>query len=178
MFAMLLHNQLPNLEHWIMRAAERNPEKAVDLMLRVSERFLPTLSKQEIVGKDGEAFTPITINIPTFNLPKRDDTLELREGTPTRSLSTPPSLGILSEGTSAMSSINPGPESGEGTPTEAGDGHYEYSNSAVSKEDGHYGHSDSAVSGEDSQDLPDSPEFVFLPNDLVKAPPPGYRKEF
>jgi hypothetical protein len=105
----------------------------------------------------------------------------LREGTPTRSLSTPPSLGILSEGTSAETSISPIPESGEGAPTETQPGHYEYSNSAVSKEDGHYGHyghSNSAVSGEDSQDLPDSPEFVFLPNDLVKAPPPGYRKEF
>ena len=70
MFAMLLHNQLPNLEHWIMRAAERNPEKAVDLLLRVSERFLPTLSRTEVTGADGQQFTPITINIPTINLPK------------------------------------------------------------------------------------------------------------
>ena len=65
---MLLHNQLPNLEHWIMRAAERNPEKAVDLMLRVSERFLPSLQRTEITSADGQAFTPITINLP--NIPQ------------------------------------------------------------------------------------------------------------
>lgn len=65
-FAMLLHAQLPNLEHWIMRAAERNPEKAVDLMLRISERFVPQLTRTEITGQDGIPFTPITINLPSI----------------------------------------------------------------------------------------------------------------
>jgi hypothetical protein len=180
-FAMLLHSQLPNMEKWLAEGAKRDPLKTADLMLRISERFTPSLSRQEITGRDGEAFTPITINIPTFHLPKPDTTIEIGEGTSTGSLSSPLSLGIPSEGTSAETSISPVPGNvnpGEGAPTETQPGHYEHSHSAVSKEDGHYGHSDSAVSGEDSQDLPDSPEFVFLPADLVKAPPPGYRREF
>ena len=102
MFAMLLHNQLPNLEHWIMRAAERNPEKAVDLLLRVSERFLPSLQRTEITGAEGQAFTPITINLPSipqFNVPTSigeaapipliaspaEEVKEIGEGTPTES---------------------------------------------------------------------------------------------
>ncbi len=178
---MLLANQLPNMEKWLAEGAKKDPLKTADLMLRISERFTPSLSRQEITGRDGEAFTPITINIPTFHLPKREDTLEISEGAPTALLTTPgEAVKVIGEG-APMSSINPGPESGEGTPTEGRDGHYEHSHSAVSKEDGHYGHSDSAVSGEDSQDSPepsDLPEFVFLPADLVKAPPPGYRKEF
>lgn len=84
MFAMLLHNQLPNLEHWIMRAAERNPEKAVDLMLRVSERFLPSLQRTEITSADGQAFTPITINLPV--IPK----FTIGEGAPAEALPLPP----------------------------------------------------------------------------------------
>jgi hypothetical protein len=95
MFAQLLHNQLPNLEEWLIRAAQRDPLKAADLMLRISERFTPALSRTEITGPDGQAFTPITINLP--NIPKvslgessastlltspAEEVKTLREGTP------------------------------------------------------------------------------------------------
>ncbi len=65
-FAMLLHSQLPQLEDWLTRAAQKDPIKAADLMLRISERFLPSLSRTEITSADGQAFTPITINLPSI----------------------------------------------------------------------------------------------------------------
>jgi hypothetical protein len=76
-FAMLLHNQLPNLEAWLAEGAKKDPLKTADLLLRVSERFMPSLSRTELVGKDGEAFTPITIHLP--NIPK----VSLGVGAPT-----------------------------------------------------------------------------------------------
>jgi hypothetical protein len=63
---MLLHSQLPQLEDWLTRAAQKDPIKAADLMLRISERFLPSLSRTEITSADGQAFTPITINLPSI----------------------------------------------------------------------------------------------------------------
>lgn len=63
---MLLANQLPNLEAWLQEGAKKDPLKTADLLLRVSERFLPSLSRTEITGADGTQFTPITINIPTL----------------------------------------------------------------------------------------------------------------
>ena len=151
MFAQLLHNQLPNLEEWLIRAAQRDPLKAADLMLRISERFTPALSRTEITGPDGEAFTPITINLP--NIPKihlgeatasslltspAEEVKELREGAPTM---IPMFLPELSDSQPIR----------EGAPTEDPDGHYGHRQSVVSEIPEHYGHSQSAVSGEDSK---------------------------
>ena len=166
-FAMLLAHQLPNLEKWLEEGAKRDPLKTADLMLRISERFLPSLQRTEITGKDGEAFTPITINIPTFNLPKPD---------------SPQSLG---EASSIPLPILPGAETkaiGEGTPTEELGEHYEHSQSAVSKEDGHYEHSDSAVSEPHSSEpagepSPDVDSFTFLPDLGKVSAPPGWKRD-
>lgn len=53
-FAMLLENNLEQYEMWLARVAETNPEKALDLAIKISERFVPALSRQEVTGKDGE----------------------------------------------------------------------------------------------------------------------------
>lgn len=53
-FAMLLENNLEQYELWLAQVAERDPAKALDLALRLSERFVPALSRQEVTGKDGE----------------------------------------------------------------------------------------------------------------------------
>ena len=166
-FAMLLHSQLPNMEKWLAEGAKKDPLKTADLMLRISERFTPSLSRQEITGRDGEAFTPITINIPTFHLPKPD---------------SPQSLG---EASSIPLPILPGAETkaiGEGTPTEELGEHYEHSQSAVSKEDGHYEHSDSAVSEPHSSEpagepSPDVDSFTFLPDLGKVSAPPGWKRD-
>jgi len=67
-FSMLLQSKIPDLQDWLDRTAAKHPEKALDVWVRISERFVPMLSRTEITGKDGEAFTPITIHLP--NIPK------------------------------------------------------------------------------------------------------------
>lgn len=53
-FAQVLENKLPDLERWIQHVAQDNPEKAADLLIRLSERFLPKLNHTAITGADGE----------------------------------------------------------------------------------------------------------------------------
>ena len=165
MFAQLLNNQLPNLEQWLIEGAKRDPLKTADLLLRISERFTPSLSRTEITGVDGQPFSAITINLPTINVP------------------TP----ILGEGASVIpiqSHVAGALESGEGSLAEsqgkvtgegASVGHLEHSDSVVSGGSEHYEHLDSAVSSPDqpvreaSQDRPEDEESlkfspIFAPN--------------
>jgi hypothetical protein len=151
-FAELLANKLPELEGWLTRAAERDPLKTADLLLRISERFTPSLSRTEITGAEGQAFTPITINIPN---------LTIGEGAPTKIPIGSGQSGLISEG----------------APTINLPGGFEHRESAVSERDGHYEYSNSAVSGEipeespaeaPSQEIPDNAEP--LENSPVFAP--------
>lgn len=84
-FEQLLAGAAPHLEDWLIRTAQKNPDKALDLWVKISERFVPTLSRTEITGKDGESFAPITINLPS--IPK----FTIGEGAPAdNSLTLPP----------------------------------------------------------------------------------------
>ena len=65
-FSQLLDNNVDKLEEWLYAAAKKDPVKALDLWVRISERFVPMLSRTEITGKDGEPFTPITISLPSL----------------------------------------------------------------------------------------------------------------
>jgi len=53
-FAILLGNKLPEFESWLDRVAETDPAKALDLAVKISERFMPALARQEITGADGK----------------------------------------------------------------------------------------------------------------------------
>lgn len=53
-FAAVLENRLPDLEKLLMQVAAEDPAKAIDLMIKLSNRFLPELSRQELTAKDGE----------------------------------------------------------------------------------------------------------------------------
>jgi len=53
-FAQLLDNNMDQFEQWIARVAEKDPAKAMELYIKVSERFIPTLARQEITGADGK----------------------------------------------------------------------------------------------------------------------------
>lgn len=53
-FAALLENNMEQYEEWLTRVAEKDPAKALDLALRMSERFIPSLARQEITGADGK----------------------------------------------------------------------------------------------------------------------------
>jgi hypothetical protein len=94
-FAMLLQSQIPNLQDWLDRAAKKDPIKALDLFTKISERFIPALSRTEVTGAEGVPFAPITINLP--NIPK----VSIGESSPTSLLASPvEEVKELGEGTS------------------------------------------------------------------------------
>jgi hypothetical protein len=65
-FAKLLQNKIPELESWITRVAEKDPAKALEIFTKVSERFVPQLSRQEVTGANGEdLFKSVTFNFIT-----------------------------------------------------------------------------------------------------------------
>ena len=65
-FQMVLENRLPDLEKWIMQTAQEDPAKAVDLMLKLSNRFLPELSRTEMTGANGDdLFKSLKFNFGT-----------------------------------------------------------------------------------------------------------------
>lgn len=109
-FALLLENNVSELEDWLGRLAQKNPEKALEMYVKISERFVPMLSRTEITSKDGEPFTPITISLPslpTISVP----TSNLPEGSPIPLLATPEEepkqLGEALEGTPAFTIPKP-----------------------------------------------------------------------
>ena len=70
-FANLLEAQLPDVERWIRQTAQEDPAKAVDLLIKISERFVPKLTQNQVTGADGEdLFKNITFN---FNTPKEEE---------------------------------------------------------------------------------------------------------
>ena len=70
-FAHLLQNNVPQLEEWIARVGERDPAKALEIYTKLSERFVPQLSRQEVTGANGEdLFKSVTFNFITAD----DDT--------------------------------------------------------------------------------------------------------
>ena len=153
----LLAKSAPQLQEWLDKAAKQNPYKALDIWIRLSERFTPSLSRTEVTGADGEAFAPVTINIPVLNLPKQAE----------------PPLPILpGEAAKQISEPNPGLlTSGEGTPAE------------IPMVPGQMIGEAASETGEDLQESPgegtltDLPEFQFVPELKVSAPP-GYKREF
>lgn len=53
-FGMLLEGNLDNLSIWLAQVAADDPKAALDIMMRMSERFVPKLKQTEITGADGE----------------------------------------------------------------------------------------------------------------------------
>ena len=49
-FGQLLEGNLDNLSLWLSEVAADNPKEALDIMLRMSERFVPKLRSTEITG--------------------------------------------------------------------------------------------------------------------------------
>lgn len=50
----LVEMNLDNMTVWLSQVAAEDPNKAMDLMLRLSEYIIPKLARQELTGKDGE----------------------------------------------------------------------------------------------------------------------------
>jgi hypothetical protein len=62
-FAKLLENNLPKMQEYIQRVANDDPAKAIELMIKISERFVPKLSQQALTDAEGgDLFKNITFN--------------------------------------------------------------------------------------------------------------------
>ena len=53
-FGNVLENKLDKVELWLQQTASENPAKALELLMKLSERFLPALQRTELTAKDGE----------------------------------------------------------------------------------------------------------------------------
>ena len=72
----LVEMNLENMTQWLASVAAEDPEKAMDLMLKLSEYIIPKLARQEVVGNDGsDLFKNVKFNFgPDINdQSERDD---------------------------------------------------------------------------------------------------------
>lgn len=53
-YQKLTEQNLENMTVWLGQVAAESPEKAMDLMLKLSEYVIPRLARQEVTGADGE----------------------------------------------------------------------------------------------------------------------------
>lgn len=59
-FGKLLEDNLDNFNLWLIQVAADDPAKALDLVVKISERFVPKLSQQQITdGEGGDLFKNI-----------------------------------------------------------------------------------------------------------------------
>lgn len=52
-FAHLLEDNLDNMSRWLAQVSHDDPKSALDIMMRMSERFVPKLSQQALTNEDG-----------------------------------------------------------------------------------------------------------------------------
>lgn len=53
-FKLVLTNKMPELERYIDRVAEEDPAKAADLIIKLTERFLPRIAQTQVTNENGE----------------------------------------------------------------------------------------------------------------------------
>jgi hypothetical protein len=53
-YQRLVEGNLENMTTWLTQVAADDPEKAFDLMIKLSEYVIPKLARQEVTGADGE----------------------------------------------------------------------------------------------------------------------------
>jgi len=53
-YQKLVDDNLDNMKVWLEKVAEDDPNKALDMMLKLSEYFIPKLARQELTGPDGK----------------------------------------------------------------------------------------------------------------------------
>lgn len=65
-YQKLVEDNLTNMTKWLGDVAMENPEKAMDLILKLSEYMIPKLARQEVTGADGkDLFKNITFEFGT-----------------------------------------------------------------------------------------------------------------
>ena len=66
-YQRLVEDNLTNMTLWLADVAADNPEKAMDLMLKLSEYMIPKLARQEVTGAEGkDLFKNITFEFGTL----------------------------------------------------------------------------------------------------------------
>jgi hypothetical protein len=78
-FHMLLENNLDNMTIWLGKIAEKDPVKASELVLKLSEFIVPKLARQEIVGQDGQDLK-VSFNFSTAEDDKHEQDQESPQG--------------------------------------------------------------------------------------------------
>ena len=53
-YQQLTEDNLENMSLWLTQIAADNPEKAMDMMIKLSEYVIPKLARTEMTGADGE----------------------------------------------------------------------------------------------------------------------------
>jgi len=75
-FGLLLQGNLDNLSIWLAQVAADDPAKALDLVVKISERFVPRLSQQQLTDGDGQdLFKNITFKFGEAPKPTDDTDL-------------------------------------------------------------------------------------------------------
>ena len=64
-FANLLEGREEELHEALNKLKEKDPKAYLEMYVKISQRFVPEVSRSEITGQDGEAFQPINIILPT-----------------------------------------------------------------------------------------------------------------
>ena len=64
-FANLLEGREEELHEALNKLRDKDPRSYLELYIKISQRFVPEVSRAEISGLDGEAFQPIQIVLPT-----------------------------------------------------------------------------------------------------------------
>ena len=60
-FASLIEGNLDNLNRWLQHTAQDDPKAALDIILKMSERFVPKLSQTQLTdGEGGDLFKNVT----------------------------------------------------------------------------------------------------------------------
>jgi hypothetical protein len=84
-FHNLLENNLDNISLWLGQVAAKDPQKAIDLTLKLSEFIIPKLARQEIVGQDGTEPVKISFNFSTATSDEQQEESPQGEGSETES---------------------------------------------------------------------------------------------
>jgi hypothetical protein len=60
-FALLVEANLENMSTWLEQVAQEDPKSAMEMVIKLSERFVPKLSQQQLTDADGgDLFKNIT----------------------------------------------------------------------------------------------------------------------
>jgi len=72
LFAQILEDEQEHFKEALERLRVESPKDYVQVMTKLSQRFLPEMTRSEITGLDGEALQPVNIILPTPLKPKDD----------------------------------------------------------------------------------------------------------